>query len=510
MLKLQLKPDLDGLRVREQPVSGKPIGQIYAGEIIESLEDDATTASKIGVDDQWIEIKTSAGVKGFTAAWMLAFAPGQEIPAKEPDTVAAQAAAQTTEPATKTEDTVTAAAETGDVVALKPTIKALRLRAQPVDGDQVGLVSLDDVLISMEDRATTEAVLGVKDKWLHVKTIYGQEAYTAAWFLETYDGPIPEPEAAPEARSIWGMNLDIDHPHGRPDPTELQPMGWIRIKFNVSFDPQKQGDARYGNTDVDYTYNRYIDFINRYVAAGYKILMVLTHQAYGEGAGYHWPSMTPDRWRDLTPKYAEMAKRIATKFAGQNKIVAYQIWNEQDTAPEHARAAVPIPAKDYAHLLSETITAIRSVDPNVKIITGGHVGGPGNGSAYARETLANMPAGIRPDGIAFHPYGRGVNGHKFSIFGPLSESIQKYGAILPGKPLWISEWGVLDHQGRDDLMGEVMTYANGFIDICNKQFPGQVATAIWYAWADSMDNGYGFVKEDGSRKQTMFDGILKR
>ena len=510
MLKLQLKPDLDGLRVREAPVSGKPIGQIHAAEVIESLEDDTTTAGKIGVDSQWIHVKTSEGVKGYTAAWMLDFVPGQDIPVleKEEDiVVAATAAAAPEEP--KPEGTVHAT-ETGDMVAVKPTIKALRLRAQPVDGEQVGTVSSDDVLISLEDRATTEAVLGVKDKWLHVKTIFGVEAYTAAWFLEAHDGPIPEPEAAPASRSIWGMNLDIDHPHGRPAPDTMLPMGWVRIKFNVSFDPQKQGDARYGNTDVDYTYNRYIDAINQYVNAGYKILMVLTHQAYGEGAGYHWPSMTSDRWRDLTAKYADMAKHIAAKFAGSGKITAYQIWNEQDTAPEHARAAVPIPAKDYGHLLSETIQAIRSVDPTTKIITGGHVGGPGNGSSYARETLANMPAGVRPDGIAFHPYGRGAEGHRFTIFGPLTESIHKYGSILPGKPLWISEWGVLDHQGRDDLVGEVAAYANSFIDICNKQFSGQVAAAIWYAWADSMDNGYGFVDQNGQPKAAMTQQILKR
>lgn len=501
MIKLQLKPDASGLRVREAPVDGKPIGQLHDGEVIESLETLKETRAKLGVEGKWIKVRSEHGVEGFTAAWLLELAPDQDLPADEPELP--------TEPLPFEPEPADPPADQGDVVAVKPTTKGLRLREAPVDGEPVGQVDDDDVLISLEDAKSTQAKLGVEGKWLHVKTIYGLEAYTAAWFLEAYNGPIPEPVKPIDARSLLGVNLDIDHPVGKPDASELGMFGWVRIKFNVSFDPHKQGDARYGNTDVDYTYNRYIGAIDQYLNGGLKVLCVLTHQAFGEGAGYHWPSMTSASWREFTPKYAAMAKRIAAKFAGTGKISAYQIWNEQDTPPEHARAAVPISAADYAHLLAETIKAIRSVDKDVKILTGGHVGGPGNGATYAQQTIAAMPAGIRPDGIAFHPYGRGAVSDSYSIFGPIQDAVNAYSAVLPGHPVWISEWGVLNVQGQDHLAESIKNYARGFMHILETEFPGQVAAAIWYAWADSMDNGYGFVRENGSAKYPLYDAFKK-
>ena len=154
---------------------------------------------------------------------------------------------------------------------------------------------------------------------------------------------------------------------------------------------------------------------------------------------------------------------------------------------------------------TETIRAIRQVDPVTPIITGGHTTGPGPGSQYARSTVAAMPPDIRPDGIAFHPYGRGEHGHRFSNWGPLAEEIEAYGAVLPGKPLWITEWGVLDHQGRLDVLPEVLSYAAGFMHIIRQNFAEQVAAAIWYAWADGMDNGFGLVDASGRPKADFFE-----
>jgi hypothetical protein len=499
MIRLQVLPEADGLRVREQPVNGKPIGQIHVNEDIESLEPVEETRGKVGIDGQWLRVRTANGVEGYTAGWLLRLAPGQTLP--EPE------ALEPPEPETVEDEGKSESDE--NRVLISPTIDVLRLRAAPEDGEQIALLDDDDILYSLEDEKSTLAKLGVMDEWLHVETLHGTTGHTAAWFLERYTGEIPEAQAPPQARSLLGVNLDIDHPYGKPAASELGEMGWVRVKFNVSFDPRKSGDARYGNTDVDYTYARSIDAIDDYVNAGYKVLMVLTHQTFGEGAGYHWPTMTSDRWRDLTEKYATMAAKVAGKFAGTGKIAAYQIWNEQDTAPEHARAAVPIPAEDYAHLLAATIKAIRAIDPDALVLTGGHVGGPDAGSDYARRTLAAMPDDLRPDGIAFHPYGRGPKGSPYAHFGPITESVRKYGKVLPGKPVWISEWGVLNVQGRDDLAGDIAEYARQFLGTLNDQFPGQVAAAIWYAWADGMDNGYGFTDFEGHPKAGLYERIVK-
>jgi hypothetical protein len=119
-----------------------------------------------------------------------------------------------------------------------------------------------------------------------------------------------------------------------------------------------------------------------------------------------------------------------------------------------------------------------------------------------------MPADVRPDGIASHPYGRGVSGHKFSNFGPLDEEIRKYSAIMPGKPIWFTEWGVLDRQGDNSVVGDVTSYATGFINIIKSQYASQVAAAIWYAWADGMDNGYGLVAANDQPKNPLYQMFL--
>ena len=218
--------------------------------------------------------------------------------------------------------------------------------------------------------------------------------------------------------------------------------------------------------------------------------------------------MHSGRWYELTSSYANIVGRIAAQFAGLDLVYAYQIWNEQDTAISQARAAVPMPVNDYAHLLTQSIKAIRQVDSDVQIITGGHVSGPDNGSIYAQATLNAMPQDTRPDGIAIHPYGNGPAGSPFTRFATINYVIRKFRPILPGKPLWITEWGVLDYQGNDSIAGQVSQYATGFLNILEQDFPRQIAAAIWYAWADGMDNGYGLVRYDGSPRQPLYDKFL--
>jgi hypothetical protein len=371
-----------------------------------------------------------------------------------------------------------------------------------VNGKPLGQLKLGEVVESLESTTVTSDKLGVNGQWLKIRRSDGTEAYTAAWFLQAASAPSKPGVKIEASKSLLGMNLDINHPQGHPDPADMEGIGWIRIKFNVSYNPENNS---YGNRDIEAAYRRYLPHVERYAKAGLKVLIVFTHQLYGEGAGFDWTQMDSGRWRQHVPTYADFAKQVAAKFAGTNLVHCYQIWNEQDTRPEHARAAVPISASDYGYMLTETIRAIRAVDSKTPIITGGHTTGPQAGSQYARATLAAMPADVRPDGVAFHPYGRGQRGHRFSIFGSISEEIDHYSPLLPGKPVWITEWGVLDHQGRADVLGDVTDYAEGFMSIVKNTYPGKVATCTWYAWADGMDNGFGLVDFNGQPKPNFSD-----
>ncbi|MFW5748414.1 MAG: peptidoglycan DD-metalloendopeptidase family protein [Chloroflexota bacterium] len=395
-------------------------------------------------------------------------------------------------------------------IRLRPNVGALRVRSAPgTHGEIVGLVTSSDLVETAEPHGRTLLKTGREGSWLRIRYASARQAYSAAWFLDVVGANDPV-EAIPGV-SIPGMNLDIDNRLGTPEPTQLQQLGWVRLAFNISLNPNfPPGDPRrHGNTDVQFAFNRYLPVLERYARAGLKVILVFTHQTFGEGQGYVWPQMDSGRWRDLTGKFAAIVRQAVTLLRGRDLVHVYQIWNEQDTFKEYARAAVSMPAADYGHLLTETIRAIRTVDPVTPIITGGHATGPDVGSAYARATLDAMPGGTRPDGIAMHPYGRGPTGSRFSIYGHIGEAVRYYQRVMPDKPLWITEWGVLDQQGNDSIAQEVTQYASGFLASLKHQFPGQIAAAIWYAWADGMDNGYGLVTANGQPRQPLYDTFLR-
>jgi hypothetical protein len=377
---------------------------------------------------------------------------------------------------------------------LRPSDTGLRIREKPgTDFRVLGQLRLYDRSEPLEPHGRTLLKVGQKNQWIKLRSPAGVEGYSAAEFL------LADETSGIQALNMSGLNLDILHRLGKPDAARMKGAGWVRFPYNVSMDR--------GSTDLDAAYNLYAPYIERYAAAGLKVILVLTHQTFGEGQGYVWPNMNTGSWRELTTRYVDFARRIAARFAGRNLVTAYQIWNEQDTAPSVAHAAVPLPFADYAYMLTEAIKAIRSADSAVSIITGGHVGGPGNGATYARNTLAAMPSNVRPDGIACHSYGRGPVGNKFSPFGSIDEDVDAYGALLPGAPVWITEWGVLDVPNASAT--EVADYATGFISRLKGIYSGKVATCCWYGWADSMHNGYGLVNVSDQPKQPLYDRFLR-
>lgn len=380
-----------------------------------------------------------------------------------------------------------------------PTTNGLRVRHLPnaQDGRVLGEVHTFDQLESIETHGRSLGKLGVNGEWLRVRTPDGKDGYTAAWFLQSY-----QKASSPlfEGINPVGVNLDQLHPLGTPDPARLGKIGWVRFGYNVSNNT--------GSEDIDAAFNRYRPIVEKYAKAGYKVLFATSHQTYGEGKNefWPWPEMNDEKWDRLIPRFADMMGRIAKQWAPTGLVHCWQVWNEQD-APIGAVASVPMLAHNYAKMMTQTIRAIRAADPDVYVITGGHTGGPDRGGQYARNTLNAMPFDVRPDGIAFHPYGRGlIKSEPYAIFGSIDESMQKYGAIMPDKPLWITEWGVLD-RGHDSPAA-ISNYALGMINHLKTKYPGKFAALIWYAWAETMHNGYGIVGADNQARPPLTDDFL--
>lgn len=387
---------------------------------------------------------------------------------------------------------------------LQPIDNGLRLRAQPsTEAEILGKVNQWDLLKTPLKDYQAIWKAGQEGKWIEVITPSGGAAFVAAQYIKAIskdDGPggivgIP----------LRGMNLDLYQANGAPPAEPLSNLGWIRINFNVSYNPQ---NGTYGNTDVAAAFARYYPAIKQYAANGNKVILVLTHQFYGEGAGYVWEQMNTPQWQTLTAQYTLMASQAAALFGSERLVYAYQIWNEQDTQPQDARAAVPMPSSDYAHLFTQATLAVRASDPQAKVITGGHITGSTLGPQYARQVLSLLPEAAYPDGLAFHPYGLGPVGSPYNVFGTIDDAVRVWSGVLPNRPLWITEWGVLDHQGDDSQVAPIATHAQGFISTLEQQFPGLVAAAVWYAWADGMDNGYGLVNASNQPKEPLYSSYL--
>ncbi|NDJ62355.1 MAG: SH3 domain-containing protein [Chloroflexi bacterium] len=470
---VEVRPTVNNLRLRAAPVNGTVIGTVTTNDVLESLEGRAVTLQKVGVNGQWLNVRTAAGQVGYVAAWFVRLEPLPPVTPKP--------------------------------LVLRPLQDNVQVLARPINGALVETIGTADLVTSLESEANTRRKLGVPFEWLNVQLATQKTGYTLAEFLGV-EGEIAPPPPPPATTPITGVNLDILHPLGKPAADRMQGLGWVRLLYNVSFNPD---NGTFGNTDLGPVHDRYRPVIEAYANAGLKVLLVFTHQTYGEGQpGFPlWEQMTSQDWQTLSTTFAGIVGQIAQFYAANGDIVhAYQIWNEQD-APVGSPASVSVPPSDYGFMLTASINAIKAVAPNVPVLTGGHNSGPGNGRNYAQATFAAMPGGVRPDGIAIHPYGRGPDpGSPYANFGHIDDEINAYTSLLPNTPVWFTEWGVLD---RDfDPPSAIAQYATEFVTHLKTNQPGKVAAAIWYAWAQGMDNGYGLVNSSDQPRQPLYDQFL--
>lgn len=383
-----------------------------------------------------------------------------------------------------------------DRLRVRPISTGLRVRNIPtVDGEIIGQIQPFDFVVPREEHGRVLAKTGVEGQWINIRMPDGRKGFAAAWFLEATEYQ----KFALNINPV-GVNLDALHPLGTPDPSRLGDIGWVRFGYNVSNNS--------GSEDINAAFNRYAPLAERYVKAGYKVCFTTSHQTYGEAKGFPpWPQMQDENWRALIDRFAELIARIAQQWAGRGLVECWQIWNEQD-APIGATASVPMSPQNYGRMLDKVIPAIKASDAEVYVITGGHTSGPGLAPNYIRTAITSTPQAQRLDGIAFHPYGRGTNlSSPYAHFGHIDESIRAFSRIFPSKPVWITEWGVLDRP--HDNPNDISNYAINLINHLKSRYPGQIAALIWYAWAQGMHNGYGLVDGNGQARSPLTERFLK-
>lgn len=383
---------------------------------------------------------------------------------------------------------------------VRPTVDGLRVRSLPNtrDGQILGQINSWDTLEVLMGHDRVLEKVTRENEWIKLKLADGREGYSSSLYLEALTWA--ETQSVFPGVNLTGINLDIRHPLGKPAPNQLGQLGWLRFNYNVS-------DNR-GSEDIQAAYNRFAPLMEAYVRAGYKIIFTTSHQTYGEGKNEFWPwsDMNDEKWHRLSDRFADMMTQISRQWARSGLVSAWQVWNEQD-APIGASASAPMHAHNYAYMLSKVVPAIRANDPRVKVLTGGHTAGPQRGSLYAKQSINVLKSEARPDGVAFHPYGRGLKlSVPYAIFGTIDDSIEAYSSVIKGKPLWITEWGVLDR--NNDSPADVNRYAMEMLNYVHRQYTNRVAAMIWYAWADTMHNGYGLVDRNNQPKNPLTQSFL--
>ena len=118
------------------------------------------------------------------------------------------------------------------------------------------------------------------------------EGYAAAWYLKatTLD---EGREVFPRVNPVRGVNLDIFHPLGKPAPSRLGEIGWLRFGYNVSHGR--------GSEDINAALARYLPQVEAYRDAGYRVIFAISHQTYGEGKSEFWP------WSQMTGRQVASA-----------------------------------------------------------------------------------------------------------------------------------------------------------------------------------------------------------
>ena len=183
----------DDLALRAEPsVSGYLWKRMLMGTELICLEPKATAKTKLGVNNQWINVQDPNGDQGYVAAWYVSETKGQTAPS----------AAMPTAPST--------VKLPPGALAFVPT-EELSFRTQPVIAPETVIrrVPVTETLICIEPANQAIPKVGVTGQWLRVRDASNKEGYVAAWYVRYASGSSAQPAAAATVASNNGGPLKV-------------------------------------------------------------------------------------------------------------------------------------------------------------------------------------------------------------------------------------------------------------------------------------------------------------
>lgn len=271
----------------------------------------------------------------------------------------------------------------------------------------------------------------------------------------------------------YGIQIDIRDGQKIPTSTQISKLHpqWVRFAF-----PCINSSANANSCPKDYHSTNLIGNI----PPGVKALAVITGDTtWNAPIG----SLDSAIWKKYIDSiYIPTLQKIVSDY-GRN-INAIELWNEEDlNAGQYYDPYIP--AASYGYMVSKSVFAIKAINPNIQIVSGGLAAGQ---PFYLDQAIkASNGAFQNLDAIAVHPYVSPDQIEKIT-----TDMTNIYNILTSNninKPVWVTEIGIEGFSGATSPKnpGEFLQSAfSQFQNLVPK--PGMVN---WYAYVDSMTGGNG-------------------
>jgi hypothetical protein len=362
-----ISPEVGYLNVRPTPSTAQlPITRVDDGAVMDSLESEAETRTKVGQEDRWLYVRTPEGIEGYVAAWYLRFYEEEE-----------------------------AVGEPVPFVVVKSDV-GLNVRRRPGTGlPPVWHVRDGTVLKVREDPYDVGDKVG-KDQWLKVLTPSLREGYVNGLYVRAKRAadkrePVDQ-SALPAGESAWIFGM---HAAGSTTPADFRFLfegkdrtGWVLFTEAIGADPRHVGGH-------DYT---------GWAQRDYGVIVRLNH------------NYEPGGTLPVHAKYADFARACARYVHNSQRCHIWVIGNEQNNVREHPGGADDpiehITPEMYAQAFNLARQRIKEVQSEAIVVPGAV--DPYNTYPWVRmdnrrnrplEYFQEMLAHIDDlDGIALHTY----------------------------------------------------------------------------------------------------------
>lgn len=278
---------------------------------------------------------------------------------------------------------------------------------------------------------------------------------------------------------MYGLNIDINNPHGNPDANLLKELGVDFVRF--TYHDHTDSD----NLDTQML-SLFTEKIEQLMRSGIKTLLILSYDTYPNKPSYNG---SDQEWAIYIDKFSYRIYQLSQHFSHLSDYVSFQIWNEPDLEPQPGYEPSLRPSI-YSMMLWKACDAIFSVNKNIEIVSAGLASGQPD---YWKQVYTGQPI----DALCVHPYGQRPNynwPHENWGFGYVGELINNYAHIWGGR-MWISEIGL---KGTDEnLQAE---YLKRFYNEINNFYHPPIEHVFWFCYSDNMVLPYGLIRADSTRK----------